>query len=141
LRLAQCARRPENKASERYLSYRCVPSRCCLLKNADNFLQQKALKDFSPSREVCLLFAEVAVEFMCLQEMCGSQTTQIEDRHYMVATPTATGFEGAVNTSTPTDGLGARSTDFGRPQVEQRASTPGPSSGVIKMGWLATVEN
>ena len=75
VRLAQCARRPENEASEPYLSDIGVPLKGFLLKNAYHFLQQKGLGGLYPSCEDCLSFAVVAAEFWSLQKKGGSQRT------------------------------------------------------------------
>jgi len=63
VRLAQCAGRPENEASEPYLSDIGVPLKGFLLKNAYHFLQQKGWGGLYPSCEDCLSFAVVAAEF------------------------------------------------------------------------------
>ena len=75
MRLAQCAGRPENEASEPYLSDIGVPLKGFLLKNVYHFLQQKGLGGLYPSCEDCLSFAVVAAEFWSLQKKCGSQRT------------------------------------------------------------------
>jgi len=78
VRLARCAGRPENEASEPYLSHIGVPLKGFLLKNAYHFLQQKGWGCLYPSCEDCLSFAVVAAEFWSLQEKCGSQRTNSE---------------------------------------------------------------
>ena len=59
MRLAQCAGRQKNEASEPYLSDIGVPLKGFLLKNAYHFLQQKGLGGLYPSCEDCLSFAVV----------------------------------------------------------------------------------
>jgi len=62
VRLAQCAGRPENEASEPYLSDIGVPLKGFLQKNAYHFLQQKGLGGLYPLCEDGLSFAVVAAE-------------------------------------------------------------------------------
>ena len=70
-----CARRPENEASEPYLSDIGVPLKGFLQKNAYHFLQQKGLGGLYPSCDDCLSFTVVAAEFWSLQKKYGSQRT------------------------------------------------------------------
>jgi len=64
VRLAQCARRPENEASEPYLSDIRVPLKGFLLKNSYHFLHQKGVGRLYSSCKDCLSFAVVAAEFL-----------------------------------------------------------------------------
>jgi len=75
VRLAQCAGRPENEATEPNLPDIGVPLKGFLLKDAYHFLQQKGLGGLYPSCEDCLSFAVVAAEFWSLQKEGGSQST------------------------------------------------------------------
>jgi len=76
VRLAQCARRPENKASEPYLSDIGVPLKSFQQKSAYHILQQKGLGGLYLSCDDFLSFAVVAAEFWSLQKKCGSQRTK-----------------------------------------------------------------
>ena len=75
MRLAQCAGKPGNDASEPYLFDIGVPLKGFLQKNAYHFLQFKGLEGLYPLREDCLSFAVAAAEFWSLQKKCGSQRT------------------------------------------------------------------
>jgi len=75
VQLAQCAGRPENGASEPYLSNIGVPLKGSLLKNAYHFLQKNGLGGLYPSCEDCFSVAVVAAEFWSLQIICGFQRT------------------------------------------------------------------
>ena len=75
VRLAQCAGRPENEASEPHLSDIGVPFMGFLLKNTYHFLQEYSLGGLKLSFEDCLSFADVAAEIWSLQKMGGSQRT------------------------------------------------------------------
>ena len=68
MRLAQCAGRPENEASEPYLSDIGVPLKGILQKIAYQFLQQKGLGDLHPSCQDSLLNEVVAADFWSLHK-------------------------------------------------------------------------
>jgi len=75
VRIAQRAGRPENKASEPYLSDMGVPLKGFLSKNTHHFLQKKGLGGLYPPCEDHLSYAVVAAEFWSLRKKCGSQRT------------------------------------------------------------------